>query len=185
MVKQMQRQAMYPKRRLYCNKWQNLKAEPKWQCSMGLSAKERHKYHLALCKWLQHNCSPGGECNTRVVLMVCICRCILVPKSRWYVCNPTCPLGDRKHGISRQRVWGFVRAGRAVLNSWMFLTENRDLADGSAYNGCRLTFGFGCVLLFWLLFVLQFWFVFGFWLQLQLALLWLAALHCMCILWGL
>jgi len=30
MAKQMQRQAMYPKRRLYCNMWRNLKAKHKW-----------------------------------------------------------------------------------------------------------------------------------------------------------
>jgi len=70
MAKQMQRQAMYPKRSLYCNKCQNLKAKHKWECGMSLSAEERHKHHQALCKWLLHNCNPCEECNIRVVLMV-------------------------------------------------------------------------------------------------------------------
>ena len=39
---------------------------------MLLSAGKRHKHRQALCKQLQHNCSPWEECNTCVVLMVCI-----------------------------------------------------------------------------------------------------------------
>jgi len=37
---------------------------------MWHSAGERHKHRQALCKVLQHNCSPCEECNTRVVLMM-------------------------------------------------------------------------------------------------------------------
>jgi len=37
---------------------------------MWHSAGKRQKHRQALCKWLQHNCSPCEECTTRVVLMV-------------------------------------------------------------------------------------------------------------------
>jgi len=37
---------------------------------MWHSAGRRHKHCQALCKRLQHNCSPCEECNTCVVLMV-------------------------------------------------------------------------------------------------------------------
>ena len=48
----------------------NLKAKHKWECGMWWSTKERHTHCQALCKLLQHNCSPCEECNTHVVLMV-------------------------------------------------------------------------------------------------------------------
>jgi len=37
---------------------------------MWHSAGERHKHRQALCKRLQHDCSPCKECNSRVVLMM-------------------------------------------------------------------------------------------------------------------
>ena len=37
---------------------------------MWLSTGKRHIHLQALCKWLQHNCSPWEECNTHVVLMM-------------------------------------------------------------------------------------------------------------------
>ena len=37
---------------------------------MWRSAREQLKHRQALCKRLQHNCSPCEECNIRVVLMM-------------------------------------------------------------------------------------------------------------------
>jgi len=155
----MQRQAMYAKRRLYCNKWQNLKAKHKWECGMWLSAEERHKHRQALCKWLLHNCNPCEECNIRVLPMVCICHHIPDAKSMKpdtgaasviynatrrkntrhgiiaaarEVWNATRRLGDGSHLIICQRIRGSaraVRAIRAVRNTRVFQTETRVVAD--------------------------------------------------------
>jgi len=156
MAKQIQPQAMCPKRRLYCNKWHNLKAKHNWECGMWLSAEKRHKHRQSLCKWLLHNCNPCEECNIRVVLMVRICHHI--PDAKWRkpdagavsiiynathrknkthviiaaareVSNATRRLGDGCRQILRQRVQGSARAVRAVRNTWVFQTETRDVAD--------------------------------------------------------
>jgi len=125
----MQRQAMYPKWRLHCNKWWNLTAKHKCRCDMWLSAEERQKHPQVLCKRLQHNCSPCDEFNTRVMLMVHIHH--RIPDGKWsrQVCNATVWLGDRKCVFFRQRVRGSVWAVRAVQNTHVFLTETRVVAD--------------------------------------------------------
>jgi len=156
MAKQMQRQAMYPKRRLYCNKWQNLKVKHEWECGMWLSAEERHKHRQVLCKWLLHNCNPCEESNICVVLMLHIRHHILDTKYRKpdataasiiynvtrrnnsrhgiiaaarEICNATRRLGDGSCAIHCQRVWGSVRAVRAVWNTRVFQTETTVIAD--------------------------------------------------------
>jgi len=125
MAKQMQWQAMYPDRRLLCKKWQNLKAKHKWVCGTWLSAEERHTHRQALCKWLQHNCSPGEEYNTRVVLMVRIRQHILGAESTRQVCNVTRRLVDLKRVILCQRVRGSVRNPRVFLMDTMVLADAR------------------------------------------------------------
>ena len=80
MAKQMQWQAMYPNRSLYCNEWQNLNAKHKWECGMWLSAKDRHKHCQPLCKWLLHNSNTCKEFNIRDIQMVRICHHIPDPK---------------------------------------------------------------------------------------------------------
>ena len=88
---------------------------------MWLSAGERHKHCQALCERLQHNCSNCEECDTPVVLMVCIPGA----KSWRYVCNVTCRLCDAKLVILCQRVPGSIRA---IRNNWVFQTETRVVA---------------------------------------------------------
>jgi hypothetical protein len=158
MVEQMQQQAMYPKRRLYCNKGQNLKAKHKWECGLWLSAEERHKDRQMLCKWLLDNCNPCEEYIIRVVLMVRIHyhspdakerkpdagatsviykamrrknkRHGIIASGR-EVCNSTRCLGDRSRLILHQRVWGSARAVSAIQNTRVFQTETRVVADAS------------------------------------------------------
>ena len=92
---------------------------------MWLSAEERHKHCQLLCKWLQHNCIPCKQCNTRVVLMVGI-----PGKKEWKkVCNATHCQGDGKCVILRQRVRGSIRPVRAVRNPRVFQMEPRVVAD--------------------------------------------------------
>jgi len=94
---------------------------------MWLSAEERHNHRQALCDRLQHNCSPCNECDTHVVLMVCI-----PGAKRWRsVCNATHRLCDGKRVTLCQTVRGSFRAVSAVSNTCVFQTETRVVADAS------------------------------------------------------
>jgi len=100
--------------------------------TMWLSAEDRHKHCQALCKPLQHNCSPWEECDTPVTLMVRIHHHIPGIMLRRKVCDVTGPLNDEYCVILRQRVQGSiraVRAVRAVRNTRMFQTDTRVFAD--------------------------------------------------------
>ena len=46
------------------------------------------------------------------------------------LCNATCRLGNMKHVILLQTVWDFVKAIRAIRNTWVLLMETRVVADG-------------------------------------------------------
>jgi hypothetical protein len=129
MAKQMQRQVMYPMRRLYCNKWQNLEAKDRWQWGMWLSAEEKQKYRQALCKRLQHNSTACKEYKTGVVLVVRIRNHIPGANHRRTVGYTIRQVGDGQHVILRQRVRCSIRAVMAVWNSWVFLRETRGVAD--------------------------------------------------------
>jgi len=152
---------MYPKRRMYCNIWQNLEAKHKWECGMWLSAGGRHNHCQALCEWLLRNCNPCEECNIRVIMMVCIPHHIPDAKSkkpdagaarviytatrrdntrrgriatRREVCNATRRLGNRSRLIHWERVRGSARAARALRNTRVFQMDTRVVADTLAKN---------------------------------------------------
>ena len=97
---------------------------------MWLSAEERHKHHQALCRQLQHDCTPCEECNTHVILMLHILHHRPGAKYRKEVFNASCYLTEGKHIILRQKVRGSVIAVRAVRNTRVFLMETRVVADG-------------------------------------------------------
>jgi hypothetical protein len=128
---------------------------------MWLSAKEKHKHHQVLCKWLLHNCNPGEECYILVVLMVGIHHHIPEAKYRKphtsigsviykaigrnnkrhgiiaatrEVYKATCRLGDGSRLILRQRVPGSGRAIRAVRNTRVFQMETRVVADAMIHQ---------------------------------------------------
>jgi len=152
----MQWQVMYPKRRLHCNKSQNLKAQHKWECGMWLSAEQRHKHRQAFCKWPQHNCNHGEVCNIRVVVIVRIrhqypdakyrkpytgvARVIYnaercennthgIIAARRDVWNATRRLHDVSHLILCQKVRGSAGAIKATRNTRLFQKETRVVAD--------------------------------------------------------
>jgi len=155
MAKEIQRQVMYLKRRLYWNKWQNLKVKYKWKCGMWLSADERHNHRPALCKRLLHNWNPCEKCNIRVVLMVRIRpdipdamykkpdawlarviynamrrknkrHCIIA--AAWELC----------YAILHQREQCSVRVIGAVRNTQVFQMETSVVADSLADIGAKL-----------------------------------------------
>ena len=78
----------------------------------------------ALCKRLQQNCSPGEECNTRVIWMIRI---------RHHKVKEVRMQRDGYRVILRQSVRGSVRAVRAVRNTRVFQTEIRVVADGLSF----------------------------------------------------
>jgi len=133
----MQRQAMYPKRKLYCNKWQNLKAKHKWECGMWLSAEERHKHRQALCKRQLHNCNSCEECNIRVVLMVCICHHILDAEYRKPDAGAASVIYNAMHRKNRRH--GTIAAARDVCNAirrvWFSVRGYQVLSEPSEPSG--------------------------------------------------
>jgi len=85
----------------------------------------RHKHCEALCKRLQHNCSPSNKCNTGVILIVWIRHHIPGPKIWRLVWNVTSHPADGEHGVLREYIPDCVRDVRAVRNAQVFLMETR------------------------------------------------------------
>jgi hypothetical protein len=90
-------------------------------------AAERDKHRQALCKWLQHNCSPCEECNTRVVLLVSTGPQLPAAKSKRDVCNRKCVL-------LCQGVQSSIGGVRAKRNTQLFQIETRVDADVTSFR---------------------------------------------------
>jgi len=86
-------------------------------------ARAIHKHRLALCQWLQHNSSPWEESNSHVILTMRIRHHIPCALYRRPACNAIRRLGDGRHLMLRQTVWGSVRAAWTVRNTRMFLRK--------------------------------------------------------------
>jgi len=129
-VKQMQRQAMYLKTRIYCNYSHNLQTKHMWgECGILQSAEERHNHHQALCIWLQNYSIACDEQITPVILMVHLHPHIAGRMVRRWVWNATTHWGGRKRVIHCQSLWGSIQAVRAVLNTLVYVIKTRVVAD--------------------------------------------------------
>jgi len=91
---------------------------------MWHSAGQRNQHRQALCQWLQQNCSACEECNTRLIVMVCLREHKV--KEVGMQCDPS---PGRRVACNSLSQGGRFNQG---LGSQVFQTEPSVIADGAA-----------------------------------------------------